>query len=275
MTRAGLIVLLVVVGACSRTAEPVATPPDLPDHRGRFVVSCAPSHFDYDDPLVFPGRHGASHLHEFFGNDAIDEGSRDRAVTAAAVADADTSCETAADRASYWVPALLDGDGRRIPPDGIDAYYRAGRGVDPADVVAYPNGLGIIAGGGPDREPAPTSVLGWSCSANPARTAAPPECEGRLRLRVTFPDCWDGRHLHSDDHRDHMTYSGDDGCPADHPIAVPQLELVVRYPVSGDRNLSLSSGDIDTAHADFWNLWDQKALEREVHACIQRDVVCG
>ena len=55
---------------------------------------------------------------------------------------------------------------------------------------------------------------------------------------MTFPDCWDGAHLHSDDHREHMAYSGVDGCPAGHPVAVPQLELVVRYPVSGDSDSS-------------------------------------
>lgn len=275
MIRAGLVALVLALGGCSSATATVTGPPDLPDHRGRFVVSCAPSHADFDDPLVFPGRDGASHLHEFFGNVAIDEGSSDRRATAAAVADADTSCETAADRASYWVPALLDEAGERITPDSIDAYYRAGRGVEPADVVAHPSGLGVIAGGGPDREPPPTSVVGWSCSANPRRSASPPDCEGALRLRVTFPDCWDGERLHSDDHREHMAYSGTDGCPTDHPVAVPQLELVVRYPVAGGDGLSLSSGEIDSAHADFWNLWEPAALEREVRACLHGDVVCG
>jgi len=277
VTRAGLVALLVIAGACSSaTATATATgPPDLPDHRGRFVVSCAPSHADFDDPLVLPGRDGASHLHEFFGNVAIDAGSPEPTVTAAAVAGADTTCETDADRASYWVPALLDEDGQRIAPEAIDAYYRAGRGVEPTDVVAYPSGLGVVAGGGPDREPPPTSAVGWSCSANPRRSAAPPDCEGTLRLRVTFPDCWDGFRLHSDDHREHMAYSGVDGCPTAHPVAVPQLELVVRYPVSGGDELSLSSGPIDTAHADFWNLWEPVALEREVRACLHGDVVCG
>ncbi|MDZ7676042.1 MAG: DUF1996 domain-containing protein [Acidimicrobiales bacterium] len=273
MIRAGLVLLL-AVGACS-SATPAAGPPDLADHRGRFVVSCAPSHTGFDDPLLLPGRAGASHLHEFFGNVAIDEGDRDRRVAAASVAGADTTCETAADRASYWVPALLDEDGARIAPDAIDAYYRAGRGVEPTDVVAYPSGLGVVAGGGPDRDPPPTSVVGWSCSANPRRSAAPPDCEGELRLRVTFPDCWDGSDLHGDDHRGHMAYSGVEGCPAAHPVAVPQLELVVRYPASGGEELSLSSGPIDTAHADFWNLWEPAALEREVRACLHGDVVCG
>jgi hypothetical protein len=30
-----------------------------------------------------------------------------------------------------------------------------------------------------------------------------------------------------------------------------------------------------TAHADFWNVWDQDKLEGEVANCLNRDLVCG
>jgi hypothetical protein len=39
--------------------------------------------------------------------------------------------------------------------------------------------------------------------------------------------------------------------------------------------LALSSGAIHSAHADFWNTWDQDKLEREVAVCLNRDLVCG
>lgn len=39
---------------------------------GQFVVRCGYSHSLPDDPIVFPGQQGASHLHDFFGNTATD-----------------------------------------------------------------------------------------------------------------------------------------------------------------------------------------------------------
>ena len=40
-------------------------------------------------------------------------------------------------------------------------------------------------------------------------------------------------------------------------------------------SLALSSGDILSGHADFWNAWDQEKLENEVDVCIRRDLPCG
>ena len=34
--------------------------------------------------------------------------------------------------------------------------------------------------------------------------------------------------------------------------------------------LSLSSGSVSSAHADFWNTWDQHKLETEVELCVRR-----
>ena len=39
--------------------------------------------------------------------------------------------------------------------------------------------------------------------------------------------------------------------------------------------MALASGTPLSAHADFFNGWDQDALEREVGACINRSLVCG
>jgi hypothetical protein len=37
---------------------------------GAFAPACAFSHMAFDDPIVFPGQSGRSHLHTFFGNTA-------------------------------------------------------------------------------------------------------------------------------------------------------------------------------------------------------------
>ena len=59
---------------------------------------------------------------------------------------------------------------------------------------------------------------------------------------------------------------------------IPQLQFAIDYPpVPADEldDLTLSSGDIHSAHADFWNTWDQHKLQREVAECIRRDLVCN
>ena len=35
------------------------------------------------------------------------------------------------------------------------------------------------------------------------------------------------------------------------------------------------SGPLSSAHADFWNTWDQEKLETEVDLCLRRQQVCG
>ena len=81
-----------------------------------------------------------------------------------------------------------------------------------------------------------------------ARSSTPPACPGGrgqdLRLHVTFPSCWDGTSLDSDDHKSHMAYPTKRGCPADHPVAVPAISLIYRYPVSGDHDFALASGGV-------------------------------
>jgi hypothetical protein len=94
-------------------------------------------------------------------------------------------------------------------------------------------------------------------------------------MLLTFPDCWDGRRLDSDDHRSHVGYSNDGDCPATHPVHIPQLTMSVGFPISGsDHALSLASGSVYSAHGDFLNAWNGEGLAREVEACIHRDVVC-
>lgn len=241
-------------------------------HQGRFVVECRFHRSAPNDPIVHYGMTGMSHLHDFFGSDVIDASSTTEDLVAGG-----TTCRTQQDRASYWAPALYDGD-RQIVPAGSNAYYRAGAGVDPTEVQQYPLGLKMVSGDQFSTTDQPTEIVGFSCGFNPRRHAAPPDCgEGSpLRVRVTFPDCWDGEHLDSDDHKSHMAHSGPQGCPDDHPVPVPELEFVIEYPFHGDASrLRLASGETFTAHADFFNAWEEEKLAGEIRLCIQADVVCG
>lgn len=244
---------------------------------GQFVVECSFEGQRPDDPIVHPGQPGASHLHQFFG-------ARDVTATSewAELLDGGTTCDQAADTASYWTPALIGVGGRPVEPIKAIAYYRAGPDVDPTTVEPYPAGFMVVAGDHTALEPQPTSVAAFGCGSGGDRSTAPTDCDGvPLTMVITFQDCWDGEHVRSPvvpDPDSHVSYSRAGRCPESHPVPVPQLQLVIEYPAvieSELDGLALASGSIHTGHADFWNAWDQDKLVNEVTRCIHLDLVCG
>ena len=291
--RRVIAALLLVVGSCSDGGPDHA---DAAHHHGlvdpssvmgvpdevasgaqgrtaQFVVTCEFSHAAPDDPIVFPGQEGASHMHVFFGNRTTNASSTYDTMIGAA-----TSCEQSLDTASYWAPALLDADRRMIEPEKAVAYYRPGPDIDATTVQPYPAGLMMIAGDFAATEVQPVSVVAWSCGVGAERESLPPKCttESTLRMLITFPDCWNGVDLDVAGHRNHLRYSSSGRCPASHPVPIPQLTLTIIYPYVADPSqLSLASGSIVTGHADFLNSWDQDKLILEVDSCLHREVVCG
>jgi len=281
-----VMVALIVVSAVvngGRGATTASQAPDLSSrvasiHTGpqgtvpQFVVKCAFSHTAPDDPIVHPGMTGMSHSHDFFGNRGTDASS-----TAATLAGGATSCTKQSDAAAYWAPTLSD-HGQPVTPLGLVAYYRPAPGVDPTTIEPFPAGLMMIAGDSMAEGPQPVEIASWTCGTSSDLQVAPPTCppEAPLRARLTFPDCWDGVHLDSDDHHTHVTFSNDGTCPAGFPVTMPQLTVTVRYPISGaGHDLTLASGPTFTIHSDFFNTWDQSELTKLVDLCLHRGVVCN
>jgi hypothetical protein len=241
---------------------------------GRFSVLCSFSHRASDDPIVHPGHHGMAHSHDFFGNR-----STDAASTYASMLQAGTTCELPEDTSAYWVPTLLSPSGSPAPVRHLFAYYRdlpvfAGR------PHAYPEDFRMIAGY-PDVPTGTDNVLGWSCRDDDPFRATPPDCGSRnLKLHLVFPSCWDGVNTDSRNHRSHVAYSVNGRCPTTHPAKLPRLSLHVTYGVSDGRGFQLSSdiesgtSDGRSAHGDFWNTWDQSALERLVDVCLRDGASC-
>ena len=223
---------------------------------GYFAVPCAFSHRNQDDPIVFPGRPGRSHDHTYFGNTSTNAFSTPASLRRSGR----TTCLLDADTAAYWAPTLFV-RGRAIRPRGMVAYYvrRTSDEVDP-----FPAGLKMIAGDAMARSPQSPRITSWSCGIRDEASSTVPACLGGklgdLRLRVRFPDCWDGRHLDSADHKRHMAYSRSARCPLTHPVEVPAISLVIHYGVPGERDVELASGGQVSGHADFVNAWDQRTL---------------
>jgi hypothetical protein len=250
--------------------------------RGQFASPCRFSHRLPDDPIVAPRRHGASHSHDFFGNSTTDADS-----TRSSLLRGGTTCRRAGDLAGYWVPTLYR-DGRAITPRRANIYYRTA-GREPRSIRPFPAGLRVIAGDARARVPQERQVTSWHCGSESGVAESPtvPSCPpgSRLRMRVRFPDCWDGRRLDSADHKSHMAYSrrvprrlrrggAPRRCPASHPVAVPRLVLNVVYPIAGGNGITLASGGQHSAHADFFNAWDQRALAALVRRCLNADRHC-
>ncbi|HQZ33220.1 MAG TPA: DUF1996 domain-containing protein [Ilumatobacteraceae bacterium] len=268
------------VGASGMKAHTDATSLGQPDRviagpQGRtpqFLVECMYSHSASDDPIVYPGKPGQSHLHEFFGNTEVNA-----FTTVGSLLSGGTTCDQPLDKAAYWAPALMRGP-EVLTPVKSTAYYRPGEGVPPASVQPFPVGLVMIGGNSGATGEQPISIVAWGCGAGIERAVLPPECvEGRdLRLLVTFPDCWDGSHLDSADHHGHVAYSSGGVCPDGFAVPIPQLQFSVEYPVWGSTaGVALASGGLTTGHADFMNGWDQAKLTSEVELCLHREVVCG
>ena len=257
-------VATVLAWAVARRAAAIVVPGLAgPFAGGNFVVDCAFVHRAPDDPIVAPGVPGGSHDHTFFGNRTTDAFSTAQSLLAGR-----TACGRRADRSAYWVPTLF-AYGAMVLPLGAAIYYRRGTYATPE---AIPNGLRIVAGD-------PGGHVFWNCEPNGAPETSVPDCpadgESSLRLHVDFPECWDGRRLDSADHRAHMAYAVDGVCSATHPVSVPSLRLVVRYPITGRPALAFSSGDLGSAHADVFVAWRVRAMRRLVRRCLDGRRQCG
>lgn len=255
--------------------EPIGTPSRWTGPQGRtgqFVAKCKYSHSAPDDPIVHYQHPGRSHRHDFFGAEETNAFS-----TAEQLLESPTTCDKPADLAAYWQPTLYDHN-EIVEPLELNAYYRAAPGVDPETVVPFPFGMELIAG---DQTITTASEMddaaGWVCGSSTRLGTEPLDCPATapLHMVLTFPDCWNGTAVRSDDFRSHAAYSDMGRCPDGYPVHVPQLTMSIKYPISGSgHDLKLASGNVHSAHGDFLNSWNMDGLEREVRQCIHRGAVC-
>ncbi|MEV0565108.1 DUF1996 domain-containing protein [Dactylosporangium sp. NPDC049742] len=262
-------------GGSTPTNNPTTIPPGAV-RVAEFLADCPFSHRLPDDPIVFPGLPGASHMHSFFGSTVTNGNS-----TVNDLANGPSNCNPAVDKSSYWVPTLYQ-DGVAKEPV-ITTFYYLGEGVSDAvreQTQPLPFGLRIVAGNAKATAPDATTISRWSCLHHNESGAGKDfincPADSMLESYLDFPQCWNGRDLDSADHKSHMAYPVNGACPSTHPVPVPKLRQVLRYPVNGDPSrIRLSSGAGFTMHGDFFNAWPQAEMERRVAYCIRLKVKCG
>jgi hypothetical protein len=264
-------------------------PPVPANFSGSFRTQCSLAKFAFDDPIVYPGQPGASHLHMFFGNTAVNAFSTPQSL----VSSGNSTCKGGTlNRTAYWIPALFDSrTGEVITPDEATFYYKTGYNMNPAGTKPMPAGLRMIVGD--KNSTSKQQHIDWMCLNGAGGGGTIPTCRAgdAVRLQLIFPQCWDGKNLDSQDHKSHMTYPiyrnwpQVSSCPSTHPIALPELTEIFDFPVSATANPAfwrLSSDMYATttpggysAHADWMNGWDQTTMTTFTTFCLDRSMDCG
>lgn len=271
-----------VKGASVSDPSQLPTPSDI----GAFREACNFSHMSFEDPIVYPGQVGVSHLHTFFGNASMGAGST---VQSVATSGNSTCAGGTLNRTGYWVPTVIDTkDGTPIAPTSSLIYYKTGYlGVASASIKPLPAGLRMVAGNSKSAA-AQNGVTRFVCvggTADNVWKANIPSCPAGSQLvsDVQFPQCWDGVNLDSPDHKSHMAYANN-GCPSSHPVPLPQIAFEIHYNVTDSTQTArwrLSSDNYDTtlpggysSHADWFMGWDQATMSTFVTKCINTSMDC-
>ncbi|WP_229956521.1 DUF1996 domain-containing protein [Parasphingorhabdus litoris] len=286
---------------------PVSAAPDVV---GAFRFLCMPSHNAYDDPIVYPGQPGKSHLHTFFGNTKADSNSTYESLRTTG----ESTCNNMLNRSAYWIPSMMNGKGQVVMPDYVSIYYKRRPDDDPEcqrmgkACIALPRGLRYVFGYNM-QDPANGSKFHLNCQgegAKPGTYANIPEAAvncpsgAQLGAILSAPPCWDGVNLDSPDHRSHMAQPsygnwGYAKCPDTHPYVVPTFTLGAWY--TTDDTLD-RTGNLDpmaetwyfssdrmagmmphipgsTFHSDWFGAWDDTIMEKWTANCINKLLNCS
>jgi hypothetical protein len=254
-------------------------------HVAQWNVLCTADHFAMDDPIVFPGQPGMSHMHTFYGNTSTDAYSTVDTLSAASPSSCGRGMGTS-DLTAYWVPSLMkknaDGTSSVVQTEQVTTVYyrRAGGGMGPG-VLPFPVGLRMIAGSSMATSDQSLSIVQWDCGGggveSPHMYACPDEPSTPIHASLVFPSCWDGVHLDSVDHKAHMGYASQNGtCPADHPVSLPEVTFEIDFPtIHGGPDYYLASGGIYSLHGDFFADWNNRVQNALVAKCLNIPHECG
>lgn len=240
---------------------------------GQFRTRCGFSHLAYDDPILLPGRPGASHLHSFYGNTETNAFSTNDTT----IDKGGSTCHGGElNRTGYWVPSMLDGKGNVRIADYITVYYKAGVQSEANQLTNYPRGLQQITGDAGSSGPNNIAAR-WKCATTRTASSGPttitiPRCASNENLygTIEFQRCWNGVDLWKND-RSHLRYSNafpnkNGTCPSDYKL-LPRLVVFLHFNQhDGNTNNWYLASDVNrdgsvrsnggSLHADWWNGWN-------------------
>jgi hypothetical protein len=272
---------LIMLGLAVPTAK--ASPGD--GNNVFWQMLCTVDHFGPNDPIVFPGQPGLSHMHSFYGNITTNASS-----TGASLMGASSSCGRGmqtSDHSGYWIPSLyqvgVNGSQTLVTSSDQEmfVYYRRPGGTTGPLVHPFPTGLALIGGNSVATSPQSSNIIDWDCGGGGPMYPAIPQCangtNATLHADVVFPSCWNGTELNPPDHRSHMAYpdpvSG--ACPAGYPVSLPQIFMsIYYYGNAGGPSYVLSSHGKYTMHGDFFAAWDPQVQNALVGGCLNAGLDC-
>jgi hypothetical protein len=242
-----------------------------------YTIVNAPSPFMLKniDPIVFPGQYDKSHLHSFFGSDAVTVSTK----TSAELQKGCTNAENPNDLSVYWIPTpLYTKDGGKtydpIPVMRFSAYYNLGE--SPAE-VAIPQDLQMVAGDATatTKEQVPAdSKAEWFCEgggggALDANGFPSETCATHLQQLLYFPSCVNTETLETAYKA--RSYGTANWCPQGMK-SMPQLRFSIRYDLrkvlpdgwSGGSPFKLACGPAWCSHGDFINGWTEESAQNMV-----------
>jgi len=246
---------------------------------------CTVDHFGANDPIVFPGQPGVSHMHSFYGNITTNANT-----TGASLMANPSSCGRGmqnSDHSGYWIPSLykVNADGSHTLVTSSDQemfiYYRRAGGPTGPKVTPFPPGLDMVAGNSRATSAQSSALIDWDCGGGGAMTPTIPQCANgttaTLHADVVFPSCWNGTQLDAPDHMSNMAYanSATGACPAGYPVSLPQINFsVYYYGIAGGPQYVLSSHGPYTMHGDFFAAWDPQVQNALVGGCLNAGLDC-
>jgi len=232
------------------------------------------------DPKVFPGQPNTGHVHTFMGGCGLNPYTTN-------IQDVTTSTYQggALVKSVFWSPTpIIQYTGEMLKHSGTVIYYLGGSDINDLDLSNpnifqhIPDGFFMITGSGAVDEISSQTEYATNCFPRAGSSdtgqynigkAIFPDCnEGDgISIKIPYPQCWDGVHLDSSDHKSHVHFKltaaqrnalpADERlanfCPITHPIRIDSVIAINSWllPPGYRGNIVKYESNV-FPHMDYW-----------------------
>jgi hypothetical protein len=275
------------------------TEPGFPAQNvGTFRTSCEFSHFAYDDPLIYPNKPGAAHLHMFWGNTDVNAYSTYESL----LNSGSSTCNgMELNRTGYWAPAMFDGQGNVRVPERIIVYYK-GYGLANGASQVYPPRAAMVIDDKVHRAAVGGAAeMNFLCSDQYRGDRTPasmtiPNCDGArwqkvygdagarttLEMHIKFANCWNRQDPSKPANWVLPRQGGWFYSDCQDNATTPNIHYIIAYPLARNETTQgwYLSSDIDpttrtrqvapgtTVHADWWGAWHPTINRMWIDNCV-------